>query len=50
MYRIQTDGYQNPQKTKWVIAREYLIPKIEKSVNFENRPDYYPTRNYLIYL
>lgn len=33
MYRIHTDGYKNPQKL--VIAKQYLIPKIEKSVNFE---------------
>ena len=34
MYRIQTDGYKTDDK--WVIARDYLIPKIEKNVNFEN--------------
>ena len=33
MYRIHTDGYKNPQKL--IIAKQYLIPKIEKSVNFE---------------
>ena len=33
MYRIQTDGYKT--NDKWVIARDYLIPKIEQNVNFE---------------
>ena len=33
MYRIHTDGYKNPQKL--IIAKKYLIPNIEKSVNFE---------------
>jgi ATP-dependent Lon protease len=33
MYRIHTDGYKNPEKL--IIAKKYLIPKIEKSVNFE---------------
>ena len=33
MYRIKTDGYKNEDKC--VIARDYLIPKIEKNVNFE---------------
>ena len=32
MYRINTGGYDNKQKC--VIARDYLIPKIEKNVNF----------------
>ena len=34
MYRIQTDGYKTDDK--WIIARDYLIPKIEKNVNFKN--------------
>lgn len=33
MYRIQTDGYDKKQKL--VIARDYLIPSIEKNVGFE---------------
>jgi len=33
MYRIHTDGYKNDQKI--VIAKKYLIPKIEKNINFE---------------
>jgi len=33
MYRIQTDGYKTDDK--WVIAKDYLIPKIEQNVNFE---------------
>jgi ATP-dependent Lon protease len=33
MYRIHTDGYKNVQKL--TIAKQYLIPKIEKNVNFE---------------
>ena len=33
MYRIHTDGYKTPQKL--VIAKNYLIPKIEKNVNFK---------------
>jgi len=33
MYRIHTDGYKNQQKL--IIAKQYLIPSIEKSVNFE---------------
>ena len=33
MYRIKTDGYKNKQKC--VIANDYLIPKIQKNVNFE---------------
>jgi len=33
MYRIHTDGYKNQQKL--IIAKKYLIPNIEKSVNFE---------------
>ena len=32
MYRIHTAGYQSKQKI--TIARDYLIPKIEKNVNF----------------
>ena len=32
MYRIKTGGYDT--KEKKVIARDYLIPKIEKNVNF----------------
>ena len=33
MDSIKTDGYKNEDKC--VIARDYLIPKIEKNVNFE---------------
>jgi ATP-dependent Lon protease len=33
MYRIHTDGYDKTQKT--VIAQKYMIPKIEKNINFE---------------
>jgi ATP-dependent Lon protease len=33
MYRIHTKGYDT--KEKYVIANDYLIPKIEKNVNFE---------------
>ena len=33
MYRIHTDGYDT--KKKLVIAKKYLIPKIEKNVNFK---------------
>ena len=33
MYRIKTDGYD--KKDKCVISHKYLIPKIEKNINFE---------------
>ena len=33
MYRIHTAGYDTKQKI--TIARNYLIPKIERTVNFE---------------
>tara|TARA_Y100000590_G_scaffold133039_1_gene152101 strand:+ start:244 stop:2625 length:2382 start_codon:yes stop_codon:yes gene_type:complete len=33
MYRIQTGGYKNDEKC--IIANDYLIPNIEKNVNFE---------------
>jgi len=33
MYRIHTDGYDNKQKI--VIAQKYMIPKIEKNINFK---------------
>ena len=33
MYRIQTKGYN--KKEKCIIAKKYLIPSIEKNVNFE---------------
>jgi ATP-dependent Lon protease len=33
MYRIHTGGYDTDQKT--VIAQKYMIPKIEKNINFE---------------
>ena len=33
MYRIKTDGYKNEDKC--IIAHNYLIPKIEKNVNFK---------------
>jgi len=34
MYRISTDGYVS--KEKCVIANDYLIPKIQENVNFED--------------
>jgi len=34
MYRIHTDGYKTKQKI--IIAKNYLIPKIEKNVNFKS--------------
>tara|TARA_A100001015_G_scaffold262662_1_gene309027 strand:+ start:26 stop:610 length:585 start_codon:yes stop_codon:yes gene_type:complete len=34
MYRIQTSGYDSKDKT--IIAKDYLIPKIVKNVNFNN--------------
>lgn len=34
MYRIQTKGYNQKQKT--VIANDYLLPKIREQVRFEN--------------
>ena len=33
MYRIKTEGYKNEDKC--IIAHNYLIPKIEKNVNFQ---------------
>ena len=33
MYRVHTAGYDKNQKV--VISKKYLIPKIEKNVNFE---------------
>jgi len=33
MYRIHTDGYDKKQKI--IIGKKYLIPKIEKNINFE---------------
>tara|TARA_A100001015_G_scaffold212541_1_gene238399 strand:+ start:4 stop:588 length:585 start_codon:yes stop_codon:yes gene_type:complete len=33
MYRIETGGYENKQKI--IIANNYLIPKIQKNVNFD---------------
>ena len=33
MYRIHTKGYET--KEKLTIARDYLIPKIEKNINFK---------------
>ena len=33
MYRIHTGGYDNKQKI--VIAQKYMIPKIEKNINFK---------------
>ena len=33
MYRIKTEGYKTDDK--WVISKDYLIPKIEQNVNFE---------------
>jgi len=34
MYRIHTKGYET--KEKLIIARDHLIPKIEKNINFED--------------
>jgi ATP-dependent Lon protease len=34
MYRIKTDGYKTDQKC--VIAQNYLIPKIQSNINFED--------------
>ena len=34
MYRINTGGYKNDQKC--VIANKYLIPRIEKNINFKS--------------
>ena len=34
MYRIQTEGYNEKQKT--VIARDYLIPTIRQQIKFSN--------------
>jgi hypothetical protein len=34
MYRIQTKGYEKPEKT--IIATDYLLPVIRKLVNFED--------------
>jgi ATP-dependent Lon protease len=47
MYRIQTDGYKTDDK--YIIARDYLIPKIEKNVNFEKDQIIFPeeTINYI---
>ena len=33
MYRIETKGYNTKQKV--TIAKDYLIPKIERNVNFD---------------
>ena len=33
MYRIKIDGYKNTEKC--VIAKDYVIPKIEKNINFK---------------
>ena len=33
MYRIQTKGYD--KKEKCIISKKYLIPKIEKNINFK---------------
>ena len=33
MYSIETKGYDNSEKT--IIARNYLMPKIEKNINFQ---------------
>ena len=47
MYSIQTDGYKTDDK--YIIARDYLIPKIEKNVNFEKDQIIFPeeTINYI---
>jgi len=34
MYRIETKGYDKKQKT--TIAKQYLVPAIEKNINFES--------------
>jgi len=34
MYRIKTNGYNKKEKIK--IARDYLIPNIERNINFKN--------------
>ena len=40
MYRIQTEGYKT--QDKYIIARDYLIPKIEENVNFEKGQIIFP--------
>ena len=47
MYRIKTDGYD--KKDKCVISHKYLIPKIEKNINFEKEQIIIPdeTINYI---
>jgi ATP-dependent Lon protease len=40
MYSIQTDGYKTDDK--YIIARDYLIPKIEENVNFEKDQIIFP--------
>ena len=40
MYGIQTDGYKT--EDKFIIARDYLIPKIEENVNFEKGQIIFP--------
>ena len=47
MYRIKTDGYD--KKDKCVISHKYLIPKIEKNINFEKEKIIIPdeTINYI---
>ena len=34
MYRIETKGYDKKEKT--IIAKQYLMPVIEKNINFES--------------
>ena len=41
MYRIETKGYQKEQKT--IIAKNYLIPTIEKNINFNKEQIKIPT-------
>lgn len=48
MYRIETKGYD--KKDKIIIATKYLIPVIEKNINFEEKQILLPedTLNYII--
>jgi ATP-dependent Lon protease len=47
MYRIKTEGYKTSDK--YIIARDYLIPKIEQNVNFDKDQIIFPeeTINYI---
>ena len=46
MYGIQTDGYKT--EDKFIIARDYLIPKIEENVNFEKGQIIFPKKQLTI--